>query len=345
MSGTFKTSYRADMALFQNLWVKIWLGVLVCLMAVAPFFLSRYQLSILNEMGIAVIGALGLNLLTGYTGQISLGHGALLAIGAYTSGLLTGKAGIPIFFAIPSAGLMAALLGLIVGIPSLRLKGLYLALGTLAFGFIVEYILFHWDLTQGDMGMPVERIRIGAFAIRTEKGYFYFIMVFAAFAVLCTKNLVRSKIGRCFVAIRDRDVAAEAMGISLARYKVMAFAVSAFFAGVAGSLMAHYQRWIVPGSFDISLSIAYIAMIVLGGMGSVLGAILGAILITGIPHGIIYLTDLFKESYPGISGLIVDIKMGIFGLIIVLTLLFEPKGLFGMYGRVKRYWKTWPFKY
>ena len=345
MSGKFKISYRKDMALFQTLWAKVWLGVFVCCMIVSPFFMTRYQLSILNEMGIATIGALGLNLLTGYTGQISLGHGAFLAIGAYTTALLTGKLGIPFFLSLALSGLMAATLGMIVGIPSLRLKGLYLALGTLAFGFIVEYIIFHWDLTQGDMGMAVKRIGIGGFTIKTQQHYFYLIMSFAALAAICAKNLVRTKIGRNFIAIRDRDTAAEAMGIRLAKYKVMAFAVSSFYAGVAGCLMAHYQKWIVPGSFDISLSIAYIAMIILGGLGSILGSIMGAILITGIPHFIIYLTDFFKESYPALSGVIVDFKLGIFGLIIVVTLLFEPQGLFGIYRRAKVYWKTWPFKY
>lgn len=345
MGAKFKVSYREDMALFQTLWVKVWLCILILLLLAAPYLLSRYQISILIEMGIAVIGALGLNLLTGYTGQISLGHGAFLAIGAYTSGLLTGKLGIPFLLSLPLSGLMAAGLGLIVGVPSLRLKGLYLALGTLAFGFIVEYIIFHWDLTQGDMGMAVKRIQFGGFTIRTEKAYFYLIMIFAAGALVCAKNLVRTKIGRCFMAIRDRDIAAEAMGIPLAKYKIMAFGISAFYAGIAGCLMAHYQRWIVPGSFDISLSIAYIAMIILGGLGSILGSILGAVLITGIPHGIVYLTDFFKEHLPSLSGLIVDFKLGIFGLIIVLTLLFEPHGLFGIYRRVKIYWKTWPYKY
>lgn len=345
MAGTFKVSYREDMALFQNLWVKVWLAIFTVCMIVSPFFLSRYQLSILNEMGIATIGALGLNLLTGYTGQISLGHGAFLAIGAYTTGLLTGKLGIPFMLSLPLSGLMAAVLGMVVGIPSLRLKGLYLALGTLAFGFIVEYIIFHWDLTQGDMGMAIRRVRFGSFMVKTEGHYFYLIMSFAVLATICAKNLARSKIGRSFIAIRDRDIAAEAMGIQLAKYKVMAFGVSSFYAGVAGCLIAHYQKWIVPGSFDLSLSIAYIAMIILGGLGSVLGSVLGAILITGIPHLIIYLTDFFKESYPVLSGLIVDFKLGIFGFIIVLTLLFEPQGLFGIYRRVKVYWKTWPFKY
>ncbi|HQN25495.1 MAG TPA: branched-chain amino acid ABC transporter permease [Syntrophales bacterium] len=343
--ANFKVSYQEDTALFQNLWVKSWLAIFVAAMIALPFLMSRYQLSILNEMGIAVIGALGLNLLTGYTGQISLGHGAFVAIGAYTTGLLTGALGLPFVIALPLSGLMAALLGMIVGIPSLRLKGLYLALGTLAFGFIVEYVLFHWDLTKGDMGMAVPKIGAGGFVIETERQYFFLIMSFAVLATLVAKNLARTKIGRCFVAIRDRDIAAEAMGISLAKYKIMAFAVSAFYAGVAGCLMAHYQKWIVPGNFDISLSIAYIAMIVLGGMGTILGSILGAILITGIPHGIVFLTDAFRETYPSLSGLIVDIKLGIFGIIIVLTLLFEPQGLFGIYRRIKVYWKTWPFKY
>jgi branched-chain amino acid transport system permease protein len=345
MRGKYKISYKEDMALFQTLWVKVWLGILIASIIVCPNFLSGYQLSILNEMAIAIIGALGLNLLIGYTGQISLGHGAFLAIGAYTTAIGAGQLNLPFIVTLPLSGVMAALLGMIVGVPALRLKGLYLALGTLAFGFIVDYVIFHWDLTQGDMGMAVKRIQLGDFVIRTEKQYFYFIIVFTALATLCAKNIARSKIGRSFVAIRDRDIAAEAMGIPLARYKIMAFGLSSFYAGIAGALLAHYQKWIVPGSFDLSLSIAYIAMIILGGLGTILGSILGAILITGIPHGIVYTTDALKESYPMLSGLIVDLKLGIFGLIVVLALLFEPQGLAGIYRRAKLYWKTWPFKY
>jgi len=191
----------------------------------------------------------------------------------------------------------------------------------------------------------VARISFGDIIIKTEGAFFYLIMFIAALSLVCAKNIVRTKVGRCFIAIRDRDTAAEAMGIPLVKYKIMAFAISSFYAGVAGCLIAHYQQWIVPGSFDISLSIAYIAMIVLGGIGTVLGSVFGAILITGIPHGIIFLTDLFKDSYPALSGLIVDIKLGIFGLIIVLTLLIEPRGMVGIYNRVKVYFKTWPYKY
>jgi branched-chain amino acid transport system permease protein len=345
MSSRFKVSYKEDMVLFQNLWVKTWLVILILLMIILPFIMNRYQLSILNEMGIATIGALGLNLLIGYTGQISLGHGAFVAIGAYTSGLLTGKLGIPFIISLPLSGLMAALLGLIVGIPSLRLKGLYLALGTLAFGFVIEYILFHWNITQGDLGMAVKRISVGEFQIKTQRQFFYLITALAVLAVVCTKNIVRGKIGRSFIAIRDRDIAAEAMGISLAKYKIMAFGLSSFYAGIAGCLTAHYNRWIVPGSFDISLSIAFIAMIIMGGLGTVLGSVLGAILITGIPHAIVYIVDLLKDAYPKLSGFIVDFKLGIFGIIIVGTLLFEPAGLYGIYRRSKVYWKTWPFKY
>ncbi len=343
--GSLKTSYKEDMALFQNTWVKVWLGILIAGLVICPYFVSNYQLSILNEMAVAVIGALGLNLLIGYTGQISLGHAAFIAIGAYTTALLTGDLGLPFVVSLPLSGAMAAVLGMIVGVPALRLKGLYLALGTLAFGFIVEYVIFHWDLTRGDLGMAVPAISVAGFEINTERQYFHLTAVMAVLATIVAKNVTRSKIGRCFTAIRDRDIAAEAMGIPLAKYKIMAFAISSFYAGIAGCLMAHYQRWIVPGSFDIHQSIAFIAMIVLGGLGTILGAVLGAILITAIPHAIVYATDLFKDSYPVFGGLIVDFKLGIFGLIVVLFLLFEPHGLAGIYRRTKLYWKTWPFRY
>ncbi len=222
--ANFKVNYREDTALFQNLWVKSWLVIFIVAMLLVPLILGRYELSILIEMGIAVIGALGLNLLIGYTGQISLGQGAFVAIGAYASGLLAGTLGFPFLLTLPLSGLTAALLSLIVGVPSLRLKGLYLALGTLAFGFIIEYILYHWDLTRGDLGMAVPKIGTEGFSIETERQFFYLIMFFAAIATIVAKNIARTKIGRSFVAIRDRDTAAEAMGISLAKYKIMAFA-------------------------------------------------------------------------------------------------------------------------
>jgi len=345
MGRSFKINFKEDAAIFQNLWVRIWFMIFMGLMAASGLFLGRFELSILNQMGIAVIGAIGLNLLIGYTGQISLGHGAFLAIGGYTSALLTGKLGFPFPLSLLASGCMAAGLGMIVGIPSLRLKGLYLALGTLAFSFIVEYVLFHWDLTQGDLGMPVQPIDLLGLVIKTEREFFFLILVIASLATLCAKNLVRSKIGRSFIAIRDRDVAAEAMGIPLAQYKVMAFGISSFYGGIAGCLTAHYNQWIVPGSFDISVSIAYIAMTIVGGLGSILGSILGAILITGVPYGIVYTTDLLKHGYPAVSMMIVDVKLAIFGFIIVATLLVEPRGLFGVYRRAKIYFKTWPFKY
>jgi branched-chain amino acid transport system permease protein len=346
--ANFKVNYKEDSALFQNLWVKTWLVIFIAAMLVLPFMMSRYYLSILNEMGIAIIGALGLNLLTGYTGQISLGHGAFIGIGAYTSAILTEKiSGIPFLVVLPLSGFMSALLGLVVGIPSLRLKGLYLALGTLSFGFIIDYVFCHWDLTRGDLGMavPSPSIGMGSYVIDTEREYFFLIIFFVVVATIVAKNIARTKIGRFFVAIRDRDIAAEAMGISLAKYKITAFGISSFYAGIAGSLLAYYHKWIVPGNFDLVLTIAYIAMIVVGGLGTILGSILGAILIVGIPYGIIFLTDAFRETYPGLSALIVDFKLGIFGLIIVLTLLFESGGLFAVYRRIKLYFKTWPFKY
>jgi branched-chain amino acid transport system permease protein len=345
MGRNFRVTYQEDMALFQNLWVKAWLGILIALTIAVPFFMNRYQLSILIEMGIAVIGAVGLGLLSGYRGQISMGHGAFLAIGAYSTALLTGKLDIPFSLSLPISGLIAAGIGMVVGIPSLRLKGLYLALATLAFHLIVEYILHHWDLTQGDMGMAVKGAAIGSYRIASEGQYFYLTTAITFFAVLCAKNIVRSKLGRNFMAIRDRDIAAEALGIDIAKYKIYAFGVSSFYAGVAGCLTAHYQKWIVPGGFDLFLSLAYIAMIIIGGVGTITGCVFGAILITGIPHLLVYIIDFLKEIYPGAGEFIMDFKTGIFGLIIVFILLFQPEGLFGIYRRAKIYWKTWPFKY
>ncbi|MBT7713649.1 MAG: branched-chain amino acid ABC transporter permease [Deltaproteobacteria bacterium] len=345
MYRKFKVSYREDMALLQNRWQKSWLVILVLSLIIIPLFLGRYQLSILNEISIVLIGALGLNLLIGYTGQLSLAHGAFVAIGAYSSGLLTAKLALPFLISLPLSGLIAAGLGLIIGIPSLRLKGLYLALGTLAFGFLVQYIIQHWDLTQGDLGMAVKRITIGPWTIKSQLQYFYFLTSFAFLSVVVTNNFVRSKIGRSFIAIRDRDIAAEAMGIPIAKYKIIAFALSAFYAGIAGCLAAHFNRWIVPSSFGISLTISAIAVIIVGGLGTVLGTVLGAILITGIPHVIVFIADMLQDSYPALSGLMAEIKLGIFGLVIIVTMLFEPKGLVGIYQRIKVYWKTWPFKY
>ena len=345
MGSKFKVTYKEDMALFQNRWVKVWCVIFILLLIAFPFFLSRYPLSILIEMNIAVIGAIGLGLLSGYAGQISMGHGAFLAIGAYASALITGKLGVPFIISLPLSGLFAALIGMIVGIPSLRLKGLYLALATVAFHLIVEYILHHWDLTQGDMGMAVEGAAVGGYQIATEQQYFYLTMIIAVLAVLSAKNIVRSKFGRSFMAIRDRDIAAVSLGIDLAKYKVIAFGVASFYAGVAGCLTAHYQKWIVPGGFDLFLSLAYIAMIIIGGVGTILGCVFGAVLITGIPHVLVYIIDFMKAIYPGAGEVIMDIKAGIFGAIIVLILLFQPEGLFGIYRRTKIYWKTWPFKY
>lgn len=345
MVRNFKVNYREDMALLQSQWQKFWLGVLVLALIFVPLVLDRYQLSILNEISIVLIGALGLNLLIGYTGQLSLAHGAFVAIGAYASGLLTGNLAIPFIVSLPLSGLIAAGLGLIIGIPSLRLKGLYLALGTIAFSFVIEYILQHWDLTQGDLGMGVKHISFGAWKIKTQLQYYYFLGGFAVVSVLVTNNLVRSKIGRSFIAIRDRDTAAEAMGIPTIKYKIIAFSLSAFFAGISGCLTAHYNKWLVPSSFDLSLTISVFAVIIVGGLGSVLGTVLGSVLITGIPHGIVYFVDILQDSYPSLGGLVAEIKLGIFGLVIILTLLFEPAGLVGIYRRLRVYWKTWPFTY
>src|SRR6266702_2885490 len=242
-SGVFKTSYAADMALYP-LPIARWTvaAVLVLFAVVAPLSLHEYYLSIINLVLIAVVGALGLNILVGYTGQISIGHAAFMSVGAYTAANLAVKAHLPFWITLPAGGLMAALIGAIVGIPSLRIKGLYLAIATLAGQLIIEWTINHVPWISGGVqaSIAVPRPRLGSMVLSSQRDMYYFLLVFVVIAIVGTMNLVRSRIGRAFVAIRDHDIAAELIGIDIFRYKLLAFAVSSFYAGVTGVLYSYY---------------------------------------------------------------------------------------------------------
>ncbi len=232
-------------------------------------------------IGFAIIGAVGLNLLTGFTGQISLGHAAFIGVGGYATAILITRVGIPFWFALPAAGLISAAVGLIIGIPSLRVKGLYLVIATLAAQFILEYVFMHWEsMTRGIRGINVPPPSLGGFVFDTEKSFYFLTLFLVILGVGFARNLVRTKWGRAFVAIRDRDLAAEIMGINLFRYKLVAFGLSSFYAGIAGGLWANFMKVVTPEHFPFSLSIQYLAMIIVGGLGSVLGSIMGAIFMT-----------------------------------------------------------------
>ena len=350
-SGVFKTSYAADMALYP-LPIARWTVVAVILLfaVVLPLSLHEYYLSILNLSLIAVVGALGLNILVGYTGQISVGHAAFMSVGAYTAANLAVNLNLPFWVTLPAGGLMAALIGAIVGIPSLRIKGLYLAIATLAGQLIIEWIINHTPAISGGAQASIEvpRPTLWGYQLKTQGQLYYFLLFFAVLATLATLNIVRSRIGRAFVAIRDQDIAAEIIGINIFRYKLLSFAISSFYAGVCGVLYTYYFGIANYEAFQIGVSIDYLAMIIIGGLGSVLGSILGAIFVTMLPIAIRLvmepLAGLFFSSGE-LSSIVASTRLVLFGCLIIFFLVVEPEGLNRLWRNIRNYFRVWPFSY
>jgi branched-chain amino acid transport system permease protein len=339
-------TYEQDLSVFPSPAAKVSLLILGLLLLCLPAFAGRYIVYLACVCGVSVISALGLNTLTGYTGLISLGHAAFMGIGAYTAAILSAKAGFPFLAALPLAGMMAASVGAVVGIPTLRLKGMYLVVTTLAFQFITEHVIYHWEsLTESDKGIKLQPPDLLGWKLDTYESFYYVILVLAVLAAVFTKNLAMSRTGRALVAIRDRDIAAEIIGIHLAKYKILAFVVSSFIGGTAGALHAYLVGLIGPEYFTFMQSILYIAMIIVGGMGTVLGSIIGAIFMVLLPEVIAAVSGPLASAYPMFSPRIGAIAVIVYGLIIIFFLLFEPRGLYGIWMRLKRYWKPWPFTY
>ncbi len=346
-SKTFRESYREDIRVFQTVWVKFWLAAFVIALLTLPMWADPYVVYMTNISGIAIVAALGLNILTGLTGQISLGHAAFVALGAYTSAILATRLGLPFWLTIPAAGLVAALFGILLGFPCLRLKGLYLAMATMSFGVVVEDLVTHLEsLTMGVRGISVPAPTIFGYALSDPGKLFYLIVVIVGLLTLAAKNLVRTRVGRAFVAIRDRDVAAEVIGVNLTKYKVMAFAISSFYGGVVGALYAYSTSYLHPENFTLLLSIEYIAMIIVGGLGSILGSILGAVFLTVVPDIIKGIADLLGQLIPSLHARYdEEWNIAAFGLLIMLFLIVEPTGLNGIWVRIKTSFKNWPFTY
>jgi branched-chain amino acid transport system permease protein len=344
--GDFRESYAEDMAIFDSALPRALLAGLLLFLLVLPQFATTYWLDVLNRIFIAVIGAAGLNVVTGYTGLISLGTAAFLAVGGFTTAALAGKAGLPFVVVIPLSGLVTALVGLVFGIPSLRLKGLYLAVATLAAHYIVEFTVTHWDsMTGGVNGISIPAAHFAGLELKDDRGIYYLIFPIMVGLLFFTKNLFRTKVGKAFVAIRDQDISAEVMGVDVFRYKLLAFAVSSFLIGVAGSLLAYQARIISPENFPITLAIDYLGMIIIGGLGSILGSIFGAIFITFLPELLRLGTDVLSSHWPALMQLVAPLKAGVFGLVVILFLIFEPDGMAARWNHVKAYWKLYPFSY
>jgi len=338
MRFIMKTDYYQDIRLFKYRSTFSWYLALVIGCIMLPLVLDEYLISQLTFICMYAVAAVGLMMLTGYTGQVSMGHAAFFAIGSYTSAILTSK-GIPFLLALPAAGVLAAMVGVVIGRPILHLTGLYLAIATMGFAFIVDEILVRWEsLTRGNMGFYVDPPSIGPLIIDTEIRYYYLTLIVLILTLLCARNILRSPTGRAMIAIRDSEVAAEAMGINLAKFKTIAFAVSAFFTGIAGSLYAHKLFFINPESYTIFLSIELLAMIIIGGLGSLHGAVFGAAFFIFLPQ-IIIMTKGYMPTYlQDQTGL----ESALFGLLIVLVMLFEPLGIYGRWLKTKFYFEMFP---
>src|SRR5436190_17835558 len=298
MRFIFKTSYDQDIRLFQHGGQIFWYGLLGVALLAAPLVLSEYVLSQLHFVCIYAIVGFGLMLLVGYTGQISLGHAAFLAVGAYTEALLQG-AGVPFVVSLTCAALFSAVVGIIVGLPALRLKGIYLAIATFAFNVIVEEIITRWEsVTGGNSGKLLKPIELFGLRLGSQESFYYLCLALTVLSCLALINLLRSPTGRAFVAIRDSEVSASCMGINLAYYKTISFALSAALTGVGGALYAHKVGFISPEQFTLVQSIELVTIVIIGGVGSLHGAVLGAACIIMLPQGISIAKGWLPDSVP-----------------------------------------------
>jgi branched-chain amino acid transport system permease protein len=335
------------MAIFRTKTHWALLAIFLLLLLTVPLYLGNYWLGVFNLIAITIVAATGLNILTGYCGQLSIGHAGFMAVGAYTSAILTSSFGVPFLLALISAGLTAGIIGMIFGIPSLRVKGFYLAISTIAAQMIILWVINHWTgVTGGFNGMSVPYMSIGGLQLRTERSQFYLIIAITIFVVYLAKNIARTRVGRAFIAIRDNDLAAEVMGINLFRYKLLAFFIGCFFAGIAGSMMAHWTRYVSTENFTFSTSILYIGMIIIGGLGTAVGPIFGVIFIRILDVIVTHISPALQSAFPHWPGAFTTgIAPLLFGLAIILFLIFEPRGLSHRWQLFKSAYRLWPFSY
>lgn len=349
MRFLFKTEYEQDIRIAKHSGYVWSYGALLVIVIAAPFLLDEYYVGQMTQLYIMAIAGVGLMLLSGYTGLISLGHAAFFGIGAYTEAVLSGK-GIPLpfmdepvvfsfFLSFPLSGIFAALAGIAIGIPALRLVGIYLAMATFAFAIIIEEVLSRWEsVTNGYTGLLVESIEFGDMDL-TDGSPFYFLSLGVLIAViLFSVNLLRSPTGRAMMAIRDSEISAQSMGINLARVKTTAFAISAGITGLAGALFAHKLGFLSPESFTVLQSLELLVLVVVGGVGSLHGAVFGAIFVLALPQGL----AIMKDYLPTNIGELPGIEPLAFGLILVLIIIFEPFGIYGRWLKIKLYFQMFP---
>ncbi|WP_066267113.1 branched-chain amino acid ABC transporter permease [Hydrogenophaga palleronii] len=339
MRFLFKTEYNQDIQLAKHGGHRFWYGLLVLFLLGAPWLIAEYWLAQLTFVLIYSVVGLGLMLLAGFTGLFSLGHAAFLGVGAYTQAIMV-NAGIPFPIALACAGLLSAAVGMVVGLPALRVKGIYLGMATLAFGFIVEEVMARWEhVTGGNAGLMVQYPAMFGWTLDTTNEFYFLCLVVAVLATLAIVNLMRSSTGRAFVAIRDSEISAQSMGIQLARYKTLSFALSAALAGIGGALYAHKIQFLSPEQFSIIQSIDLLLMVVIGGLGSIHGAFLGAIFLIVMPQ----LISLGKDYLPEAIGQATGLQGTVYGIVLIAFVLFEPMGLYGRWLKIRTWFQLFPF--
>lgn len=349
-AGDFKASYAADTTIFPTATSRNCAIAGILLLALCPLFMDKYWLSILIQIGFMSIAALGLNILVGFTGQISIGHAAFFGFGAFASPYFSNEFGVPVALAIPLAGVATTAVGMVFGIPAARLKGLYLAIATLAAQFIIEDFLGRAEwFTGGVAGTMAEPFSLFGFVFDTDERYFYVVLFWMVVMYVLATNLMRSRDGRALVAVRDHYLSAEMMGINLTKYRTMSFGISSFYAGIGGALYAHYLQFVSVEGVNILLSIQFLGMVIIGGLGSIMGSLMGTAFMVLLP-------ELMSAIADALSGGAIDRALNLkdslsylremaIGLAIILFLIFEPDGLAHRWKQVKTYWKLYPFSH
>jgi branched-chain amino acid transport system permease protein len=344
-SGYFRTDYGQDLALVASRLERVSLALFVLALLCFPLIATPFQLDLASQVFLACVGSLSLMLLTGYAGQISLGHAGLMAAGAFTVGIMFREFNAPFWITLPLAAVTGALLGVVFGLPSLRLRGLYLAVSTLALHFVVVYVGGEYETRRGfSTGIVIDPPQLGALVIGDPRAWYFILRAAAALTLLLCLNLLRARTGRAWRAIRSHETVAEALGIGIASYKLLAFVLSSALTAVAGALFAYYRGFVSVEAFSLFLTIQYVAMVIIGGIGSLLGALLGAAFVTLFP----YVIEAGLLALPGAqryAGVLFAVNYAAFGLVMILFLVFEPMGLVGIWRRVQTYFLLWPFKY
>jgi branched-chain amino acid transport system permease protein len=344
-SGYFRTGYAQDLKLVETRLERWSLAAFLAVLLALPFLASPFLLDLVNQVFLASIGAIALMLLTGYAGQISLGHAGLLAAGAFTAGILFKELDAPFWATLPAAAVVGALLGVVFGLPSLRLRGLYLAVSTLALHFLVVYLGGEYETKRGySTGIVIDAPTLGGWTISGGRTWYFILGLAAAATLIVCLNLLRSGTGRAWAAIHANETVAEALGIGVAAHKLLAFVISSALTATAGALFAYYRGFVSVEAFSLFLTIQYVAMIIIGGMGSLLGAVLGAVFVTLFPYGI----EAAIGALPGAqryAGSLFAVNYAAFGVVMILFLVLEPQGLVGIWRRVQTYFLLWPFRH